>query len=496
MLIIASNTTVEPFLKPKLKSIIGQNDGVRFSSIALTDFLSTIDALVCFDVVVLYDFYEKADNSISNILDCFIGEYNSLTDVYNGRIILVGLNYITEEFTYAIGNGYSNFESMDVLDASIFHLLRPQDTYISIKNIISKIGVSSSISKKNKYRWNSMYSDYLWQEIANEIWKQLLIYKGITKKCLVLDCDNVLWGGILSEDGIEGIKLSKSGLGSAYYDFQNFVYTLYKHGVVLAICSKNDLTDVLQVFREHSEMILKEKHISCYMVNWESKPSNIKKIAEYLNIGLDSIVFVDDSPIEIEGVRSLLPEVTTIRFNKYMDYEPFSCFNLKSDYNPEDIEKRIQTYQTNGLRDKLRNLSTNYEEYVRSLNIAVDIHKALSVEFNRISELTQRTNKCTNGKRYTIDEIKERTCNPSVSLYSVSVSDRFSDLGLVGAMEVENNQLTLFSLSCRALGREVEQTMIDYLLANHQLESLVFLSTNKNGDIKKTLTGIINVNRL
>ena len=148
-------------------------------------------------------------------------------------------------------------------------------------------------------------------------------------------------GGILSEDGIEGIKLGKSGLGRPYYDFQNFVLKLYQHGVILAVCSKNDEEDVLRVFREHSEIPLKEKHISCFMVNWENKPSNIERIAEYLNIGLDSIVFVDDSSIEIESVKSLLPEVTAIQFDKYMDYEPFSCFNLRSDYDIEEVEKLL-----------------------------------------------------------------------------------------------------------------------------------------------------------
>lgn len=251
---------------------------------------------------------------------------------------------------------------------------------------------------------------------------------------------------------------------------------------------------VMRVFREHSEIPLKEKHISCFMVNWENKPSNIERIAEYLNIGLDSIVFVDDSSIEIESVKSLLPEVTAIQFDKYMDYEPFSCFNLRTDYDIEEVEKRTQTYQTNGLRNELKNNSADYTEYVKSLSVVADIHKAIPAEFSRIAELTQRTNKCTNGKRYTVEDIKERATLPNVSLYSVSVSDRFSDLGLVGAMEVENDRLTLFSLSCRALGREVEQIMIDYLAANHQIKSFDFISTNKNGKLQEVLKEIIKEN--
>lgn len=375
---------------------------------------------------------------------------------------------------------------IDRVNLSLSEILS-DDVFVDFKRLIALCGICNSYNAKGKYRWNAPYSKELITLMADEVYKQYLIHTGQTKKCFVLDCDNVLWGGILSEDGIEGIKLGKSGLGRPYYDFQNFVLTMYQHGVILAVCSKNDEEDVLRVFREHSEMPLKEKHISCFMVNWENKPSNIEKIAEYLNIGLDSIVFVDDSPIEIESVKSFFPEVTAIQFDKYMDYDPFSCFNLKSEYNMEDVEKRTQTYQTNSLRNELKKSSADYAEYVKSLSVVADIHKAIPAEFSRIAELTQRTNKCTNGKRYTIEDIKKRTLLPKVVLYSVSVSDRFSDLGLVGALEVENDRLTLFGLSCRALGREVEQAMIDYLLANHQINSIDFLSTNKNGKLQETL---------
>lgn len=302
------------------------------------------------------------------------------------------------------------------------------DVFVDLRKIIALCGIRKSYRDKGKYRWHAPYSKELIKLMVDEVYKQYLIYTGQSKKCIVLDCDNVLWEGILSEDGIEGIKLGKRGFGRSYFDFQSSVFTLYKNGVILAICSKNDLNDVLQVFREHSEMVLKEGHVSCFMMNWESKPSNIERIAEYFNIGLDSIVFVYGSPIEIESVKALLPEVTTIQFNKYIDYEPFPCFNLKLKYDYDDVEERTKTYQTNGLRNDLKRTSADYGDYVRSLIVVVDIHKALPVEFSRISELTQRTNKCTNGRRFTIEDIKERILHPSISLYSISVSERFSDL--------------------------------------------------------------------
>ena len=244
---------------------------------------------------------------------------------------------------------------------------------------------------------------------------------------------------------------------------------------------------MLTVFHEHSEMILKEEQIACFQVNWEDKPSNIQKIAEKLNISLDSMVFVDDTPVEIEAVKAMLPEVTTILFKRNMEYEQFSCFNLKSNVSIADIDKRNETYRTNEFREELKAKYTHYADYIAALEIKMDIHEAAPIEFGRISELTQRTNKCTNGRRYTVAEIKEYITSEAVKLYSVSVSDRFSDLGLVGAIEVEGDALTFFSLSCRALGREVEEKMIKFISDKYQIQKIEFKSTGKNEAVKTML---------
>ncbi len=385
----------------------------------------------------------------------------------------------------AFGHVYHDFA--DKLNLTLRDTLGDQVLFINLKHLIAEVGISNAYDSKSKYRWNAPYSKILIEAAVKEIHKQYLIEKGITQKCLVLDCDNVLWGGILSEDGIENLKLSSSGVGRVYQDFQRFVLSLYYHGVILTVCSKNDLSDVLTVFHEHSEMILKEEQIACFQVNWEDKPSNIQKIAEKLNISLDSMVFVDDTPVEIEAVKAMLPEVTTILFKRNMEYEQFSCFNLKSNVSIADIDKRNETYRTNEFREELKAKYTHYADYIAALEIKMDIHEAAPIEFGRISELTQRTNKCTNGRRYTVAEIKEYITSEAVKLYSVSVSDRFSDLGLVGAIEVEGDALTLFSLSCRALGREVEEKMIKFISDKYQIQKIEFKSTGKNEAVKMML---------
>lgn len=360
-------------------------------------------------------------------------------------------------------------------------------TFIDLKHLIAKVGISNSYDFKGKYRWNAPYSKALIETAVKEIHKQYLIEKGITKKCLVLDCDNVLWGGIISEDGIENIKLGTSGFGRKYQDFQRFVLMLYYHGVILAICSKNNLSNIMTMFHDHTEMIIKEEYIACFQVNWENKPQNIERIAETLNIDLGSIVFVDDTINEIEAVKSLLPEVTAIRYDLDTIYEELSCFNMNSIINLIDIEKRNKTYQTNPFRISLKSQYDNYADFIKALDTKLEIHEALPIEFYRISELSQRTNKCTNGKRYSLSEIKERVGCTTKKLYSLSISDRFSDLGLVGAFEIDCNTLTFFCLSCRALGREVEKRILEFITDKYIILRIDFKSTSKNIEFKELL---------
>lgn len=412
--------------------------------------------------------------------------YADISAHSNAQILWFLFEDYFNKLPIVVGRQFNEF--IDKINAEISSALKTHVSFIDLKRLIAEVGIAGAYNPKGKYRWNAPYSSQLVEIAVKEIHKQYLIEKGVTKKCLVLDCDNVLWGGIISEDGVENIKLGGSGFGRPYQDFQRFVLSLYYYGVILAVCSKNDLSDVMTMFCEHSEMVLKEEHIACFQVNWENKPANIKRIAETLNITLDSMVFVDDSPIEIEAVKSMLPEVTTVLYEHHLVYNRLCCFNLKGDVNMADIEKRNETYRTNKFREALRSQYQSYDEYIAALEIKMDIHEALPIEYGRIAELTQRTNKCTNGKRYTVAEIKDRVVRENVTLYSLFVSDRFSDLGLVGALEVEGGTLTLFCLSCRALGRKIENKLLDFITNKHRIRIIKFDSTGKNDDFKTIIS--------
>lgn len=495
---LISNVTLEPYFSQVIKHSFTDKE-IVISNILFSEFQSQFNLQTLSQsniVIILLNFeniYPNCINDLSsknaNIENIYLDAFSNCKILYEtlkkevaAPIIWFGF----EDYCYKndIYEGtVSPLKSLvDKINLSLEELINEENTYIDLKRLIANIGLCKAYDNKNKYRWNSPYSKELINQIVKEINKQYLISTGSTKKCIVLDCDNVLWGGVLSEEGIDRVRISNSGLGRPFQDFQRFLLSLYYHGVILAICSKNDESDVLTMFREHNEMVLKEKHISCFCVNWNNKAENIKMIAETLNINFDSMVFVDDSEFEVNTVKSLLPDVLSIQFDCKNIYEQFSCFNLKHSVGLDSVLKRNETYKTNMLRKGLEISSESYEQYLKSLETKVDIHEAREIELSRISELTQRTNKCTNGKRYTVDELKKLFNKDSYKLYSVSVSDRFSDLGIVGAIGIFDNKLDLFSLSCRALGRNVEHTMMEKL-KDFRIDSYDIISTGKNAEI-------------
>ena len=353
-------------------------------------------------------------------------------------------------------------------------------SFVDIKRLIATVGIQNAFDIKGKHRWNSPYSKSMVRLMVDEVHKRYLINIGETKKCLVLDCDNVLWGGILSEDGIEGIQLANSGIGRQYQDFQRYLLDLYHHGVILTVCSKNDESDVLCVFRQHTGMLLKEEYISCFRCNWNDKTENIKAIVETLNISLDSVVFVDDSAFEIGLTINKLPAVTSVLYRRETIYSQLACFKLKPNVDLQTIVERTNTYRTNVIRNEVKKSTDSYEEYLASLEVNVDIHPIKECELARASELTQRTNKCTNGVRYTLEQLKLKKWMPGYEIYTVCLSDKYCDFGLVGVLGVIHQTVDLFSLSCRALGHNVEHEMLKFILRKGCIEIRNAMKGNSN----------------
>lgn len=476
---------LKPYLDHLIKKLYSQKNIDSNTKFILFNEYTTennMELLKKSDIVIIWLNYEilETDIDINDFCHMFINSINTL----HKTTLWISFEDYYKYDSIIFGNTISEISKSDYINTVVlneYHNIH----LIDLKYIISKVGIDKSYDFKNRYRWGMPYSNELISEIANEILKQYLILFGISKKCIILDCDNVLWGGILSEDGIENINLGECSSGKRFKDFQKFILNLYYHGVIIAICSKNDLIDVKNVFNYHSDMLLKEEYISIFEVNWNVKSENIKKISNLLNIGLDSIVFIDDSLLEIEYVKAMLPEITTIHFNinNLRDtYQKFSCFNLSKDNVYEDIKQRTETYRTNGERKNMEALYSNYNEYLVALEMKIEINLASKYEYQRLSELSQRTNKCTNGRRYTSGEFKNKIQDGYI-LYSIKVLDKYSDLGIVGAIGIDNNQVDLFCLSCRALNRNIEYDMLEFLYKNHNINNIYFKDTGKNHDL-------------
>lgn len=293
------------------------------------------------------------------------------------------------------------------------------------------------------------------------------------KKCLVLDLDNTLWEGVLGEDGISGVKMSGDYPGNAFMYFQEGLVSLSKSGVILALCSKNNEADVKELWDKNPFIKLGPKQIAAYRINWQNKADNIRELAQELNIGLDSMVFVDDNPTERELVRQQLPMVSVPDFPK----KPYGLMafykQIVTDYfytyrlTDEDLAKTDQ-YKANALRASEQTKYTDLTDFIRSLDIHIDILKADEFNIPRIAQMTQKTNQFNlTTKRYSEADINDLIANGAY-VYCISVSDKFGDNGITGLIIVTRNgdtaDIDSLLLSCRILGKNIETVFVNAML--------------------------------
>jgi len=294
---------------------------------------------------------------------------------------------------------------------------------------------------------------------------------GLSRKVLALDADNTLWGGIVGDAGIDGIALGHDFPGNAFVALQKRILDLYHRGVVLAIVSKNEPGTVEAVLDKHPDMVLRPEHIAAMQVNWQPKPENIRRIAADLNLGLDSFVFIDDSPVECELMRAALPEVMTVRLPKDpAEYpgviERLDCFDQW--VVSEEDRRRGSLYKADVGRKSLRGETIDMPTFYRRLEMVATVHVDEASHVSRASQMTNRTNqfnmhtvRCSEGdiRRFVEDDDRH--------LATLALSDKFGDSGVVGLAAVllreDEWALHLLLMSCRVLGRTVEQTFIRWL---------------------------------
>ena len=259
--------------------------------------------------------------------------------------------------------------------------------------ILRKLGSEKLYDMRYWHIGRALYSREGLIEIAYHIQMTFNSLCGKSKKCLILDCDNTLWGGIVGEDGLDGIKIDANYPGSCYLALQQVVVSLYHQGILIALCSKNNEQDVLEVFDSKSEMVLKRKHLSCHRINWQDKASNIVEIAKQLNIGIDSVVFVDDNPFEITSVNARLPEVETVLLDNKAPTQHAEKLKSLYCFSKETITKEDQ-YRTKMIQQQAQRAvlseQLSHSDYLKSLDIKLSVFIANDKELIRLSQQTQK----------------------------------------------------------------------------------------------------------
>ena len=443
---------------------------------------------------------EERKRFIQNKSDEIINLAKTLVKKSKSKLILsnfsmpsyspIGINETREEFGLydMVGNLNQNIK--------IGLRLEPEIFIYDLNSFVTKFGENNVFDYKQFFYGDIRISlDYI-PYLAQELMGYIIAVLGLVKKCIVLDLDNTLWGGIVGEDGFDGIKLGDDPIGRAYVEFQYNLLALNQRGVLLAINSKNNFDDAIHVIKEHPNMILKEDNFACVRINWNDKVVNMKEISDELNIGLDSMVFVDDDPINIEYVRSNLPEVVSIQMPA--DNCHNNASHLKSMTALFDMLKltdedkaRNKMYLEQSKRAEFKTQVGNLENFLKQMNISVNIKNADDFTIPRISQLTLKTNQFNlTTRRYQEEDIRKFSQDSKKIVECAQIEDKFGDNGITAAYIVnkDNEQqwtIDTLLLSCRVIGRGVEDGILSHIIEKARKDGISqvrgeYIKTEKN----------------
>jgi len=413
-------------------------------------------------------------------------------------LILINNFYLRSETSSGILDSKEELgvkEFLMKLNLRLIDLIKKENNIFitDAEKIVSKIGWQNTFDKKIEYMADILLSNESILELSKEYSRYIKSMKGWTKKCIVLDLDNTLWGGIIGEDGIENIKLGPTYPGNTYLDFQKSLLELYNKGFILAINSKNNYDDAIEVFRKHPNSILKEEHFSVMKINWVDKATNIKEIASELNIGLNSLVFFDDNPSERELVKTEVPEVLVVDmpedsslYKETLD-NTFAFDLLKI---TEEDKKRNLMYIEQKKRKQLESSSNSMEDFLKKLEIKVTIKEGDEFTLSRATQMINKTNQFNlTTKRYDESQMQQFHSNKLNKIYTVKVIDKFGDHGITALAIINKNnekwRIDSFLLSCRVIGKSIEKALLQRIIEDAKKAGAItlegeFIKTKKN----------------
>lgn len=370
---------------------------------------------------------------------------------------------------------------------------------VDLSSLAVKYGYDFILNEKYFYSAKMALSIEILPYAAKAVVDVIKAISGSIKKCVILDLDNTLWGGVIGDDGLGGIQIGELGAGHAFSDFQAYFLELRKRGIILSVCSKNNEDTAKEPFNSHPEMVLKLSDIAVFVANWEDKASNIKYIKETLNLGYDSFVFIDDNPFERNLVKSVLPEVTVPDMPEdpalYLSYiRSLNLFETAS-YSSEDIG-RTEQYQAEIGRKSLEASYSNIDDYLQSLEMQAEAKAFDEFHYSRIAQLTQRSNQFNlRTIRYTEADIEKISKDNNYLTIYFTLKDKFGDHGLISVVimkKIDNETLFIdtWLMSCRVLKRGMEEfivnTIIDTARKNgYKTVQGEYIKTPKNAMVEK-----------
>lgn len=417
----------------------------------------------------------------------------------SSRIILTSLDYPTYSpkgfMDYSDEKGV--YSIITQCNESLRDLSResPNLTLLNFEEFCSILGKENLTDEKLYYLGKIFLNQFSAEKLSKRLSNLIRVCLGETKKVLIVDLDNTIWGGVIGEDGIDRIVLDNSPVGEIYQEIQKILLNLKKTGTLLVVCSKNNPSEAIEMIRSE-KMILKEEDFVSLKINWKPKSENIRDISKELNLGLDSFVFLDDNPSERGEVKSMLPAVEVIDFPEDIAKLPNVLKSLpyfeKISLTKEDLIKG-ELYLKNKEREKLQG-ALGLKDYLMEIQTKILVEEDSMKDVDRISQLINKTNQFNlRTKRYTREEVVQLIENPRSKIYSVKVWDKYGELGLTGVIILKEKEdkswfIDNFLMSCRVLSRDIELQFFNEIISKLPASTKLFaeyIKSQKNSQVEK-----------
>lgn len=424
---------------------------------------------------------QQRDHFSHAVMEEILGYWNRISNTGNMKILQYNFVELDDRVfgDYAAKNEAAFISQLRRLNellraACVSH---PEVFLLDLQRIQNQLGRLNFYDPKLYYIAKMPISLMALPAAARCVTDVIMVLMGRVRKCIVLDLDNTLWGGVIGDDGLNGIQLGELGLGRAYTDLQRWLKELRRRGVLLTVCSKNERETALEPFEKHPEMVLRLEDIALFVANWEDKAANIRFIQQTLNIGMDSMVFLDDNPFEREAVRALIPDICVPELPEdpaqYLEY--LRGLNLFNTLSYSDVDQiRTQQYQAESGRIQAQQQFATYEDYLDSLEMTAVAAPFDSFHLPRAAQLTQRSNQFNlRTVRYTAADLQQLTQDPDYLTLYFTLEDRFGDYGLIGVVilkriDAQTAFVDTWLMSCRVLKRGMEEFIADKLVRTAQ----------------------------